>query len=117
MQTGTCRSLGQSDDPDDPEKFWTHSKTQILKMSESCLRGTPGTSNSFLIKKTLKTIEGSRKARLGGKTVQYRELKRQAVRAVRSDKEAQVRGVCETVVSHLWSTLVLSTEESARCFL
>ena len=38
------------------------------------------------------------------KTRQYRELKREAVRAVWRDKEAQVRGVCETGESHLWST-------------
>ena len=31
------------------------------------------------------------------RTGQYRELKHEAVRAVRRDIEAQVRGVCETV--------------------
>ena len=60
-------------------------------------------SESYLTKKTLNTIEESRKARLEGKIGEYRELKREAVRAVRRDKEAQVRGVCETVESHLWS--------------
>ena len=61
-------------------------KTEVLKVSES-----------FLTKETLNTIEESRWAILEGRTGQYRELKREAVRAVRRDKEAQVRGVCETV--------------------
>ena len=54
----------------------------------------------------LYTIEGSCSARLEGKTGQYRELKREAVRPVRRDKQAcqKVRGVCDTVESHLWST-------------
>ena len=68
-------------------------KTEVLKVSES-----------FLTKETLNTIEESRWAILEGRTGEYRELKREAVRAVRRDKEAQVRGVCETVESHLWST-------------
>ena len=66
----------------------------------SMLRHSP----SFLTKKTLNVIEESHRARLKGKTGQYRELKREAVRAVRMDDEAQVRGVCETLESHLWST-------------
>ena len=40
----------------------------------------------------------------GGQS-QYRELKREAVRAVRTDKEAQARGVCDTVESNLWSNV------------
>ena len=36
---------------------------------------------------------GSRRVRLEGKTGQYRELKREAARAVRRDKKAQVRGL------------------------
>ena len=73
-------------------------------MLESCLRDTPGTSKSFLTKETLNTIEESRRARPEGRTGQYWELKREAVRTVRKDKEAQVRGVAETVKSHLRST-------------
>ena len=75
-----------------------------MKMSESRLRVTPGTSKSFLTKETVNTIEESLRAALEGKTGQYWELKREAVRAVRRDKEAQVRGLREAVESHLWST-------------
>ena len=72
----------------------------ILSGPFSCLRDTSGTSKSFETEETLNNIEESRRARLEGRTRQYRELKREAVRAVRRDKEAQVRGVCETVDSH-----------------
>ena len=93
-------SLGEPKDSDDPEKLWTDFKTKVLEVSESCLRDISGTSKSFLTKETLNTIEESRRARLERRTGQYRELKREAVRAVRRDKEAQVRGVCETADSH-----------------
>ena len=47
---------------------------------------------------TLNIIEESRRARLEGRTGQYRELKPEAVRAVRRDRGA--RGAVES----LWST-------------
>ena len=49
-------------------------------------------------------MEESRRARIEGRTGQYRELKREAARVVRKVKEAQVREICETVDSHMWST-------------
>ena len=42
-----AESLGEPNDSDNPEKFWTDFNTKILKVSGSCLRGTPGTSKSF----------------------------------------------------------------------
>ena len=45
-----AESLGEPSDSDDPEKLWTDFKTKVLKVSESCLRGTFGTSKSFLDK-------------------------------------------------------------------
>ena len=50
--------------------------------------------------KTLNIVEECRRSRMEGKAGQYRELNRRAVRVVRSDKEAHVRRVCETVDSH-----------------
>ena len=106
---------------------WTDLQTKVLKVSESCLRHTSGTSKSFLTKETLNTIEESRRARIEKRTGQYRELKREAVRAVRRDKEAQVRGVCETVESHLRSTvsrpayrkirMLHSSSSPPRCYI
>ena len=52
----------------------------------------------------MNTVEESRRARLEGKTEQHRELKREAVRLFRRNKEGQVHGDCEAVESHLWLT-------------
>ena len=97
-------SLGEPDDSDDPEKFWIEFMTKFLEVSESCLRDTRGMFKSFLTKEPMNIIEESRRSRLEGKTGQYREVKREAVRAVRRNKEAQLRGVYETVDIHVWST-------------
>ena len=99
-----AESLGEPNDSDDPEKLWTDLKTKVLKVSESSLRDACGTSKSFSTEETLNTIAGSRRDRNEGRTGQHRELKREAVSAVRRDKDAQVRGVCETGEYHLWST-------------
>ena len=99
-----AESLDEHEESDDPKKLWTDFKTKVQKMSESYLRDTSGTSKSFLSKETLYTIAERRRVRLEGRTGQYRELKLEAVRAVRRDKEAQIRGVCETVESHSCST-------------
>ena len=71
-------------------------------MYESCLRDTPRTSKGFLTKETLNIIKESRRASLEGRTAQSWELKCEAVRVVRKDREAQIHGVCETMESHLW---------------
>ena len=42
---------------DDTEKLWNDYKKRIIKVSETCLQGTPRMSKSFLTKQTLKTIE------------------------------------------------------------
>ena len=52
---------------------------------------------------TLDTIDQSRRARLNGRAELFRELRRKSVRALRVDKEAYVRGICEGVEHHLWT--------------
>ena len=114
---GNFRKVSVNPTTDDPEKFWTDFNPKVLKMSESCLRDTPRTSKSFLNKKTLNIIEDSRRAGDQGRTGQYRDLKRDAVRAVSRDKEASVcvesarqwRATCGQ------PTFELPTEESGRC--
>ena len=69
--------------------------TYVPNIRNTCERH--GTSKSFLTKETLNITEESDRARLEVRTGQYRELKREAVRAVRRDKEAQVRGVYVTL--------------------
>ena len=81
--------IGEPNDSDDPEKLWTWAdfKTKVLKVSESCLRDTSGTSKSFLTEETLIIIEDSRRPKLEGNGRLYRELKHEAVRALKRDKK------------------------------
>ena len=88
-------------DADGPEELWTGFKTQILKVASECIRSDRRTVKGFLTQGTLDTIEKCRRARLDGEVRQYRELKRETVRAIRRDREAQVREICETVESQL----------------
>ena len=62
------------------------------------------------------TIDQSCRARLNGRAELFRELRHKTVRALRVDKEAYVRGICEGVEHHLCSSdLVLLTGEFAHC--
>ena len=79
-------SLGEPNDSYDPEELWTDFKTKNLKASEGCLRRTHVMSKSILTEEALNIIEESRRGRLEGRSGQYRELKRESVRAVRRDK-------------------------------
>ena len=109
-------NLAVLNDSDDPGNLWTDFKTKVLNVSDGYLRDTPGTSKSFLTKENLNIIVENRRARLKGKTRQYREPNREAVRAVRIDKmrksvesARQCRAACGQ------PALVLPTEESGRC--
>ena len=53
---------------------------------------------------TLDTIAESRRARLNGRAELFRELWCKTVRALRVDKKANVRGICEGVEHHMWSS-------------
>ena len=59
---------------------------------------------NFVSQGTLDTIDQSRWARLNGRAESFRELRRKTERAIRVDKEADVRGICEGVEHHLWSS-------------
>jgi len=50
------------------------------------------------------TIAQSRRARLNGRAELIKELKHKTALALRVDKEAYVRGICEGVEHHLWSS-------------
>ena len=50
------------------------------------------------------TIDQSRRARLNGRAELFRELRRKTVRALRVDKEAYVRGICDGVEYHMRSS-------------
>ena len=58
----------------------------------------------ILFQGTLDTIEKNLGARLNGRAELFRELRHKTVRALMVDKEAYVRGICEGVEHHLWSS-------------
>ena len=59
---------------------------------------------NFVSQGTLDTIGQSRRARLNSRADLFSELRHKTVRAPRVDKEAYVRGICEGVEHHLWSS-------------
>ena len=84
-----------------------------LRKDSAKLTITPGTSKTFLTKENLNIIEESCRARLLGKTGQYRQLKREAVRALRRDKEAQIHeSARQWKATYGQLTLDLPTEKS-----
>ena len=94
-----------TDTEEDTETLWGGFKQGILDAASECLIASPRTKRrSFLSDDALALIEMSRKAKLEGKTGLCRKLRRDTVRAVRVDKERFVRGICEQVEHHLWSS-------------
>ena len=59
---------------------------------------------NFVSQGTLDAIDQSHRARLNGRAELFRELRRKTVRALRVDKEADVRGIYEELKHHLWSS-------------
>ena len=51
--------------------------------------------NNFVSQGTLDTIDQSRRARLNGRAELFGEVRCKTVHALRVDKEADVRGICE----------------------
>ena len=88
----------------DPEELWSAFKTTVLHVAGGCLGTHCRAKKNFASQGTLDTIEQSRRARLNGRAQLLRELRRKTVRARRVDKEANVRGICEGVEHHLWSS-------------
>ena len=88
----------------DPEELWHAFKTTALAVARGCLGTQHRAKKNFVSQGTLDTIDQSRKARLNGRAELFRELRCKTVRALRMDKEANVRGICEGVEHHLWSS-------------
>ena len=87
-----------------PEELWSAFKTTVHDVDSGCLGTHRRAKKNFVSQGTLDTIDQSRRARLNGKAELFRELRRKTVRALRVDKEAYVRGICEGVEHHLWSS-------------
>ena len=87
-----------------PEELWSAFKTTILDVSGRCLGNRRKAKNIFFYQGTLDTIAQSRRAILNDRAELFRELRHKTVRALWVDKEACVRGLCEGVEHHLWSS-------------
>ena len=86
-----------------PEELRGAFKTTLLYVAGRYFGTYHRAKKNFLSKGTLDTIDQSRRARLNGRAELFRELRRKTVHALRVDKEAYVRGICEGVEHHLWS--------------
>ena len=89
---------------ENPEELWSAFKTSILDDAGGCLGTHRRAKNHYLSQGTLDTIDQSRRARLNGRAELFRELRHKTVHALRVGKEAYVRGICEGVEHHLWSS-------------
>ena len=88
----------------DHEELWSAFKTTVLDAASTCFGTQHRAKKNFVSQGTLDTIDQSRWARLNGRAELFRELRRKTVRALRVDKEAYVRDICEGVEHHLWSS-------------
>ena len=69
----------------DPKEFWSAFKTTILDAAAGCLGTHHQAKRSFI-------SQG------------FREMRCKTVCSLRADKEAYVRGICEGVEHHVWSS-------------
>ena len=99
--TGLVESLGGLDASDGPEDLWNSLSSRIQKAASESIPELPRRTGNVVSQETVDLIEEGRRARLDGKVDLARELRREVVRAVRHDREVEVRGLCETVESHL----------------
>ena len=88
-----------------PEELWRAINTTILDVAGECLGTHRRAKKNFVTQRTLDTIDQSRRARLNGRAELFSELRCKIVRALRVDKEAHMRGICEGVEHHLWSSV------------
>ena len=99
--SGVLRVLGALENP---EELWSAFKTTILDVVGGCLGTHRRTKMNFVSHGSLDTIDQSRRDRLNGIAELFRELRRKTEQMLGGDKESFVRGICERVEHHLWST-------------
>ena len=78
-----------------PQELCNAFKTTVLDVVGRCLGTHRRVKKNFVTQGTLDTIDQSRRARLNGRAEVFRELRRKTGRALRVDKEVNVRGICE----------------------
>ena len=87
-----------------PEELWSAFKTTILDVAGGRLGTQRQVKKNFVSQGTLDTTDHSCRARLNGRAELFRELRRKTGCAPREDKETFVRGICEGVEHHLWTS-------------
>ena len=87
-----------------PEELWGAFKTTILDVAGGCLETHHRAKKNFVFQETLDTIQQSHRARPNGRDELFSELRHKTAHAPRADKEAYVRGICEGVEHHLWTS-------------
>ena len=88
----------------DPEELWSAFKPTILDVAGRCLGTHRRAKKKFVSQGILDTIDQSHRTRLNSRAELFRELRCKTVRALMVNKEADVRGICEGVEHHLWSS-------------
>ena len=87
-----------------PEEVWSAYKTTALDVAGGCFGTHRRAKKNFVSQGTLDTIDQSHRVRLNCRAELFRELRHKIVCALRVDKEAYVRGICEGVEHHRWSS-------------
>ena len=85
----------------DSQTLWDGFKRSVLDAAGASIPRKPRGKRAEVSPETADLIEESRRARLEGKAELFRALNRDAIRALRADKESRVRELCGTVESHL----------------
>ena len=85
----------------DPAELWSAFNTTVLDVAGGCLRTHQRAKKNFFSQGTLDIIDQSCMARHNNRAELFREVRGKTVRALRVDKEAYVRGICERVQHHL----------------
>ena len=101
--TGLAEALGEPDATEGPEAVWSVFKSTTLDVAGVCIPRPPRKIEEGISQETIDIIEECRRARLDGETGRHRELRRDAVRAMRGDQESRIQGICESVESHLYT--------------
>ena len=84
----------------DPGEMWNFFRDTTLSVARERLGVRRRARKGFVSEDTLRLIDKSREARLGG-SLEARKLRRLALRSLRADKEAHVRSVCGRIEGHL----------------
>ena len=101
IYTESVNNKFDNSDLGNPEELWSAFKTTILNVASECLGTHRRARKNFVSQRTLDTIDQSHRARLNGRAELFRGLRRKTVLALRVDKEAYVRAICEGEEHHL----------------